>query len=101
MSNIAGAQHWLKSVISGQPLHRDELGEENKSNGTLSGVSPATLQLVPQLQRELSQELAAAPKPELKITAPSMGPGGNSSGNVLGLGNRSPKPPSNKGKKED
>ena len=95
--SIAQAQHWLKTVVSGQPIHRDDLGEEDSSSGTLRGVSPATLQLAPQLQRELTQELAAAPKPELTIKAPSLGIGGNQPG---GMSNRSPKPPSNKGKKE-
>ena len=95
--SIAQAQNWLKTVISGQPIHRDDLGEEGSSSGSLRGVSPATLQLAPQLQRELSQELAAAPKPELTIKAPSLGIGGTQPG---GMNNRSPKPPSSKGKKE-
>lgn len=99
--SIAQAQHWLKSVTSGQPIHRDDLGAENESGGTLRGISPSTLQLAPQLQRELTQELAAAPKPELKISAPSMGIGGNSGGGAnLNLQNRTPKPPTNKGTKK-
>ena len=98
--SIAQAQHWLKSVVSGQPIHRDDLGVEDSSSGSLRGISPASLELAPQLQRELSQELAAAPKPELKINAPSLGIGGAQPG---GMNNRSPKPPSgntNKDKKD-
>ncbi|PCI00724.1 MAG: hypothetical protein COB76_02885 [Alphaproteobacteria bacterium] len=100
--SIAQAQHWLKTVVSGQPIHRDDLGAEDDSSGTLRGVSPATLELAPQLQRELSQELAAAPKQELKISAPSMGMGGNSSGGVQpsGMNNRAPKPPTDSGRKD-
>lgn len=99
--SIAQAQHWLKSVTAGQPIHRDNLGEEDESSGALRGISPSTLQLAPQLKRELSQELEMAPKPELKISAPSMGLGGNSGGGQsLGMQNRSPKPPKGDGKKD-
>lgn len=100
--SIAQAQHWLKSVTMGQPVHRDDLGAEDSSSGTLRGISPVTLQLAPQLQRELSHELAATPRPELKISAPSMGIGGNSGGGQnLGLHNRRPKPPSSNNKRTE
>lgn len=95
--SIAQAQHWLKTVVSGQPIHRDNLGEEDSSSGSLRGISPATLELAPQLQRELSQELAAAPKPELTMKAPSLGIGGAQPG---GMNNRSPRPPSGKENKD-
>lgn len=102
--SIAQAQHWLKSVISGQPIHRDDLGAENESSGSLRGISPSTLQLAPQLQRELTQELQNAPKPAPSISAPKMGLGGNSGGGAqpsVNLQNRSPKPPKNNGTKSD
>ncbi len=94
-TNIAQAEQWLKTVISGQPIHRDDLGEENESSGTLRGVSPSVLQLAPQLQRELSNELATAPKVDLgpRISTPGMSPGGNMSQGPSGMRNRSPKPP--------
>ena len=99
--SIAQAQHWLKTVVSGQPIHRDDLGVENESSGTLRGVSPSTLQLAPQLQRELTQELQNAPKPVApSISAPKMGLGGNSQPSA-NLQNRSPKPPKNDGTKGD
>jgi hypothetical protein len=100
--SIAQAEHWLKSVISGQPLHRENLGEENASNGTLRGVSPVALKLAPQLQRELSQELQNAPKPAPTLSVPTMGPGGNAMKKGPNLQNRSPKPPTdNSGTKVD
>lgn len=102
--SIAQAQHWLKTVISGQPIHRDDLGHENESSGSLRGVAPSTLQLAPQLQRELTQELQNAPKPAPTISAPKMGLGGNSGGGTkpsLGLQNRTPKPPKNQGTKDN
>ena len=93
MSEIQRAEHWLKSVVSGQPLHRTDLGEENESSGTLRGISPVVLKLAPQLQQTLVQELNNAPRFEgPQIGVPGMSPGGNS---VRGpnLQNRTPKPP--------
>lgn len=100
---IAQAEYWLKSVISGQPIHRDELGEENESNGTLRGISPTTLKLAPQLQRNMTQELQNAPKYDgPAMSVPGMSPGGNMVSGPSGMKNRSPKPPSdpNKGTKD-
>lgn len=94
MSQIAQAEHWLKSVTIGQPLHRDELGVEDESSGTLRGISPTVLKLAPQLQRELSNELQNAPKPAPTLSVPQMGIGGNSmKSGPSGTKNRTPKPP--------
>ncbi len=94
-SEIQRAQHWLKSVIGGQPLHRDDLGEEDASSGTLRGISPAVLKLAPQLQQTMNQELTNAPKFEgPQMSVPGMSPGGNSvRAPGVNLNNRSPKPP--------
>jgi len=102
--SIQEAEYWLKSVVSGQPIHRDELGEENSSSGTLRGISPRTLQLAPQLQNQLAQELQNAPKFDgPQISVPGMSPGGNTTSGprTPGLNNRSPKPPTNGGTKDD
>ncbi len=100
MSDIAQAQYWLKSVISGQPIHRDDLGEEDASGGTLRGISPTVLKLAPQLQQTMSQELANAPKYEgPAMSVPGMSPGGNMVSGPSGMKNRSPKPPTDEGKK--
>lgn len=96
--SIQQAEHALKTARMGQPLHRDNLAAENESNGTLRGVSPVSLKLAPQLQRELSQELQNAPKPAPTLSAPKMGIGGNSvSRRGPNLQNRSPKPPTQGG----
>ncbi len=93
MSDIQQAEHWLKSVVSGQPLHRDDLGVENDSSGTLRGVSPAVLQLAPQLKQELAVQLSNAPKYEgPAMSVPGMSPSGNSVRSPS-LNNRTPKPP--------
>ena len=98
MSEIQRAEHWLKNVISGQPIHRDDLGEENESSGSLRGISPAVLKLAPQLQQTMSQELANAPKYEgPQMSVPGMSPGGNSV-RAPNLNNRSPKPPTDEGR---
>lgn len=92
--SIAQAEYWLKSVIGGQPIHRDDLGAENESSGTLRGISPTTLKLAPQLQREMTQELANAPKYEgPAMSVPGMSPGGNMVSGPSGVQRRAPKPP--------
>lgn len=96
---IAQAEYWLKSVTHGQPINRDTLGEENASNGTLRGVSPTTLKLAPQLQRQMTQELNNAPKYEgPAMSVPGMNPGGNMVSGPSGMKNRSPKPPTDPSK---
>ena len=100
MSEIHQAQNWLKTVTMGQPLHRDDLGAEDESSGTLRGISPSILQLAPQLKQELAMELSNAPKYEgPAMSVPGMSPGGNT---VKGpnLHKRTPKPPTDEtGKK--
>ena len=96
MSDISQAQHWLKTVVMGQPIHRDNLGEEDESNGTLRGVSPTVLKLAPQLQQTMTQELNNAPRYEGPAkSVPGMSPGGNMVSGPRGVQNRSPKPPTN------
>ena len=105
MSNIAQAENWLKTVISGQPLNRDDLGEEDESSGTLRGISPVALKLAPQLQQQLAQELQNAPAaPAPTFTPPTLGLGGGRSGlagGPSGVKNMTPKPPTDSGKDQE
>lgn len=101
--SIQYAEEWLRTVVGGQAIHRDDEGDESTSSGALSGgLTPATLKLTPQLQNELTQELQNAPAgPELapRISAPSLGIGGSSMGGAPkgpNLNNRQPKPPTTK-----
>ena len=70
-------EHFMHSVISGQPLHRDNLGDEDSASGIAADVSPAALELAPQLQRQ--RQLEAAPKatPQAGPSAPGLGSGGS------------------------
>lgn len=98
--SIIQAEHWLKTVVSGQPIHRDDLGEEDSSSGALRGISPSVLKLAPQLQREMAMELSNAPRPTPTPSAPKMGPGGNTMKGP-NLNNRTPKPPSSSGQSKE
>jgi len=99
MSEIQQAEYWLKNVTSGQPLHRDDLGQEDESSGSLRGISPSVLKLAPQLQQTLTQELDNAPKYEgPAMSVPGMSPGGNMVSGPSGMKNRAPKPPTDEGK---
>lgn len=70
-------EHFMKSVISGQPLHRDNLGDEDSASGIASDISPAALELAPQLQRQRQLEAAPRATPQAGPSAPGLG-GGNS-----------------------
>ena len=98
--SIADTEHWFKTAKWGQPIHRDNLGAENESSGTMRGVAIKSLQRSPQLQREYANELENAPRaPQPTISAPSLGIGGNRGPN---LQTRAPKPPKTPdGTKED
>lgn len=68
-------ENFLKRCVSGQPLHREDLGNEATMNSVMSGTNTAVLQFAPQLARQRSME--AAPKaPTPQGPAGPSGPGG-------------------------
>lgn len=71
--------NFMRAVTAGQPLHRDDLGDEDSSKSSvLGGMSVATLQLAPQLQQQRTRE--AAPRVAPRAAPPSMGMGGGGGG---------------------
>jgi hypothetical protein len=84
--SILRFEHFMKSVISGQPLHRDNLGDEDSASGIAADVSPAALELAPQLQRQ--RQLEAAPKtaPQAGPNAPGLGGAASGGGAPVGKG---------------
>lgn len=94
---VMGVQAWLKKVITGQPAHRDDLGNITTAGGIMhrEGLSPATLQAAPHLAKQLVAEQALAQKNQLqnqpRFAPPSLGPGSQVPG--MGLGNLMPRTP--------
>ncbi|MBU0800527.1 MAG: hypothetical protein KKA05_05925 [Alphaproteobacteria bacterium] len=77
---LAAFEHFLKSCVSGQPLHRDDLGDEGSAGGVMGGMNPAVLQFSPQLARQRALEAAQRAVPTAAPSAPGFGPKGMGGG---------------------
>lgn len=78
-------QAFIKKAISGQPMHRDDVGDEGGVGCILGDAVPSALQFAPHLAQR--QTLEAAPKMQPSGPAPSapgMGMGGGGSGGFTG-----------------
>lgn len=94
---VTGVQSWLQNSVTGQPVHRDNLGDSGSNGGIMhrAGLSPATMRAAPQLAKALaaeqqlvqSQQLRNAPR----MAPPSLGPGTASP--TMGLGTLVPRAP--------
>lgn len=74
-NSVLHFENFLKRCISGQPIHREDLGNEAAMNSVISGINTSVLQFTPQLARQRTME--AAPKgPAPKGPAGPSGPGG-------------------------
>jgi hypothetical protein len=76
---------FVKKVVSGQPVHRDDLGNEEAMGCILGDASPASLQFAPHLQRRHAMEVGprAVPTHGLRYggpAAPGLGSSGGGSG---------------------
>ncbi len=87
MSRQAGAsvsafEYFLRQAQTGQPIHRDDLGDEKLSHGVMSGMNSAVLQFAPQLARQRTLEASpqAAPRGP---SAPGLGPSGSGAGRIV------------------
>lgn len=78
--SILGFERFLQTCVTGQPIHRDDLGDEATAEAVVSGINTAVLQYAPQLARQRAME--AAPKAALDLGGgPQMnGPGGMGGG---------------------
>ena len=90
--------YFVKSTVFGQPVHRDDLGDEDAMGCVLGDAVPSALQFAPHLARRHQMEIA--PKAAPGVNAPGMGLGSSSSssGNI-GRINRSGDTSKNKGDK--
>jgi len=72
--SLKAFEDFLKACVEGQPVHRENLGNEDEAGPVIGQMSPATLQFAPQLARQ--RNLEATPH-----HAPHHGPGlGHGSG---------------------
>lgn len=92
---VGDVQTWLKNAVTGQPAHRDNLGDVASSGGVLQGLSRATLQAAPLLAKQLVAEQSLVQKAQLqnapRMAPPSLGPGATTP--MPGLNNLMPRAP--------
>jgi hypothetical protein len=78
-------EHFIKSCINGQPLHREDLGDEDNSTCVLGDAMPTALQFAPHLARRHALEAAPqtpTPRGPAGPSGPGLGGGGSSGGHV-------------------
>lgn len=78
-NSVMAFEHFLKSCVAGQPLHRDDLGNEDVSGSVVGGINRAVLQFAPHLARQRTLEASH----DLNMggpAAPGMGLGGGGGG---------------------
>lgn len=72
--SVAAFEHFMRRCVTGQPVHRDDLGDELTAEGVATGLNRAVLQFAPHLARARAMEAA----PTIAPRAPGFGPGGTS-----------------------
>ena len=77
---LGAFEAFLKKCVAGQPLHREDLGDEGSAGGVMGGVNPAVLQFSPQLARQRAIEAAHRAAPVAAPSAPGFGPKGMGGG---------------------
>lgn len=78
-TSVMAFERFLKGCIKGQPIHRDNLGDEEQAGSVMGGMSTAVLKFAPHLARQRTME--AAPHLAPKGPAPpGLGLGGGGRG---------------------
>lgn len=90
---LAAFDRFVKACVAGQPVHRDDLGDESAMGCILGDAVPSSLQFAPHLARRHAMELG--PKPALQINAPGLGLGSSGSGSGTNVVRKSGKPDNN------
>ncbi|MGB0719423.1 MAG: hypothetical protein ACPGRX_03065 [Bdellovibrionales bacterium] len=75
-------EFFVKSCVTGQPVHRDDLGDETATGCVLGDAVPGALEFAPHLARRHAMEAGpkAAPALNLGPSAPGLGLGGSGGG---------------------
>lgn len=74
---LSAFSHFVRSCVAGQPVHREDLGNEDSIRCVLGDASPASLEFAPHLARRHTLEA----KPQLDLShLPTLGLGGGGGG---------------------
>ncbi len=71
---LAAFDYFVKQAVFGQPVHREDLGDEDAMGCILGDASPSSLQFAPHLARRHQMEIAPSAAP--RGPAGPSGPGG-------------------------
>ncbi len=82
---LAAFEYFIKRCVLGQPVHRDDAGDEDTSSCILGEALPSSLEFAPHLARRHTMEVAPTAAPHMSGPGMGMG-GGGSSGAVRGGG---------------
>jgi hypothetical protein len=93
--------YFVKQCRFGQPVHRDNLGDEDSMGCILGDATPASLQFAPHLAKRHALEagIRAAPTYAPRMAGPGLG-GGSSGGGYISSGTK-PTNPDPRGKPKD
>ena len=105
--SMVAFEQFMERSTAAQPIHREDLGDENASGSVLKGMNPKQLEFVPQLIRQRMLEIApqgpsgpSIPAPMGPMPTGPLGPGGAGTGASFRA--RPPKlPPKKPPKKSD
>lgn len=84
--SLIGFEQFMKRCDTAQPVHRDDLGDENSLGCVLRGMDPRALTFVPQLVRQ--RMLETGPRAAPLVTVPAAGlhiGGGSAASRVMAL----------------
>lgn len=74
-SSVTAFERFVKGAVAGQPVHRDDLGNEASADSVMAGMNKAVLQFAPHLARQRTLEAQPNHVPSF---APGLGMGGGS-----------------------
>ncbi len=79
---LVAFERFVKTCVAGQPVHREDLGNEDAMGCILGDAVPSALEFAPHLARRHQMEAApkAAPNLNLGPSAPGLGLGSSGSG---------------------
>ncbi len=89
-SSTLAFENFMKNTVFGQPVHRDDLGDEAQAGSVLGGMSAAVLQFAPHLARQRTMEASPQLRHEIAPPTPGFGPRGAGTPSVRRIQNTRP-----------
>jgi len=78
---LVAFENFVRRCVTGQPVHREDLGDEDNMGCVLGDASPSSLEFAPHLARRHSMERAPRAAPNVPgINVPGLGGSGGSQG---------------------